>query len=76
MMRRTPSLVATIIGKSDAAGSADLNEYLAERRGQSVFEALVYTNNVPENRVGLRWTGSKCLPDYALPSVTERLVAG
>jgi outer membrane protein OmpA-like peptidoglycan-associated protein len=57
MMQRTPTLVATIIGKSDAAGSAELNEHLAQKRGQVVFEALVYTNKVPENKVELRWTG-------------------
>jgi outer membrane protein OmpA-like peptidoglycan-associated protein len=57
MMQRTPSLVATIIGKSDAAGSAELNEHLAQKRGEAVFEALVYTNKVPENKVELRWTG-------------------
>ena len=57
MMQRTPSLVATIIGKSDAAGSAELNEHLAQKRGEAVFEALVYTNKVPENKVELRWNG-------------------
>jgi outer membrane protein OmpA-like peptidoglycan-associated protein len=56
MMQRTPSLVATIIGKSGSAGSAELNEHLARKCGQAVFEALVYTNKVPENKVELRWT--------------------
>jgi outer membrane protein OmpA-like peptidoglycan-associated protein len=56
-MQGTPSLVATIIGKSDTVGSAELNERLAQKRGETVFEALVYTNKVPEDRVELRWTG-------------------
>jgi outer membrane protein OmpA-like peptidoglycan-associated protein len=56
-MMNSPSLVATIIGKADTVGSSDLNEHVAEKRAQAVFEALVYTNKVPENRVELRWTG-------------------
>ena len=58
-MLNAPTLTATIIGKSDAVGSAELNEHLAEKRAQAVFEALVYTNKVPENRVDLRWTGER-----------------
>jgi outer membrane protein OmpA-like peptidoglycan-associated protein len=42
MMQSTPTFVAVIIGK---------------RRAEAVFEALVYTNKVPENRVRLFWTG-------------------
>ena len=53
----TPALVATIIGKADSVGSADLNQRLAEKRAQVVFEALVYTNKVPENRVEMHFTG-------------------
>jgi len=59
MMQRTPTLVATIIGKSDAVGSAELNEHLAQHRGEAVFEALVYANKVPENKVELRWSGER-----------------
>jgi outer membrane protein OmpA-like peptidoglycan-associated protein len=56
-MRRTPTLTATIIGKTDAVGSADFNHHLSEQRARAVFEALVYTNKAPEDRVELRWTG-------------------
>ena len=56
-MRRTPTLTATIIGKTDAVGSADFNHHLSEQRARAVFEALVYTNKVPEDHVELRWTG-------------------
>ena len=56
-MLNTPTLTATIIGKSDAQGSAELNEHLAEKRAMVVFEALVNTNKVPENRVDMHFTG-------------------
>lgn len=58
-MQGTPALVATIVGKADSVGSADFNEHLSQRRAEAVFEALVYTNKVPENRVQLRWTGER-----------------
>ena len=59
MMQSTPTFVASIVGKTDSVGSADFNEHLSQRRAEAVFEALVYTNNVPENRVQLRWTGER-----------------
>lgn len=58
-MLGTPTLVATIIGKADSVGSAELNERLAEKRAQAVFEALVNTNKVPENRVEMHFTGEQ-----------------
>ena len=59
MMQGTPTLVATIIGKADAVGSADFNERLSHQRAEAVFEVLVYTNKVAENRVQLCWTGER-----------------
>jgi outer membrane protein OmpA-like peptidoglycan-associated protein len=59
MMQSTPAFVATIIGKADSVGSAELNEHLSQRRAEAVFEALVYTHKVPENRVRLHWTGER-----------------
>ena len=59
MMRSTPTFVATIVGKTDSVGSADFNEHLSQRRAEAVFEALVYTNKVPENRVQLHWSGER-----------------
>ncbi len=56
-MAGTPTVVATIIGKADSVGSPELNEHLAEKRAQAVFEALVNTNKVPENRVEMHFTG-------------------
>ena len=59
MMQSTPAFVATIVGKTDSVGSADFNEHLSQQRAEAVFEALVYANKVPENRVQLRWTGER-----------------
>lgn len=56
-MQRTPTVTATIIGRADTQGSAELNERLSEKRAQTVFEALVNTNKVPEERVEMRFTG-------------------
>jgi len=59
MMERNPALVATVVGKADVVGTAEYNEKLSQRRGQAVFEALVYTYKVPASRVELRWTGER-----------------
>jgi OOP family OmpA-OmpF porin len=56
-IKNSPDVVVTVIGKADTVGSADFNDKLAEKRTQAVFEALVYTNQVPENRVEMRWSG-------------------
>lgn len=63
-LQGTPALHATIIGKADSVGSAEFNEHLSQRRAEAVFEALVYTNKVPEERVDLHWT-SEHLPFVA-----------
>ena len=59
MMQSTPAFVATIIGKTDSVGSAEFNQHLSQRRAEAVFEALVYTHKVPEDRVRLHWTGER-----------------
>lgn len=59
VMMRTPTLTATILGKTNSVGTEEFNHHLAEQRARAVFEALVYTNKVPEDRVELRWTGEK-----------------
>jgi OOP family OmpA-OmpF porin len=58
-MKGNTALNATIIGKADSVGSPEFNEKLSECRAEAVFEALVYSNNIPENRVQLRWTGEQ-----------------
>jgi OOP family OmpA-OmpF porin len=58
-MAQNPNLKATIVGKADTVGSAEFNEHLAEQRAQKVFEALVYANKVPEDRVTIHFTGER-----------------
>jgi outer membrane protein OmpA-like peptidoglycan-associated protein len=78
VLRRTPNLTATIIGKTDTVGSADSNQHLSEQRARAVFNALVNTYKVPEDRVKLRWTG-ETLQFVATadrqPSLMNRVVA-
>ena len=59
VMQKRPTFVATIIGKTESVGSAEFNEHLSQQRANAVFEALVYTNKVPGNRVQVRWTGER-----------------
>ena len=78
MIQSTPTFVATIIGKADSVGSADFNEHLSQQRAEAVFESLIYTNKVPENRVQLRWTGERLPFSSAADEAAEsqnRLVA-
>jgi outer membrane protein OmpA-like peptidoglycan-associated protein len=64
-MKNPSNVNATIISKADTVGSADFNNHLSQRRTEAVFEALVYANNVPENRVEMHWTGEH-LPFVAI----------
>jgi len=59
LIQSHPDFVATILGKTDSVGSAGFNERLSERRANAVFEALVYDNKVPENRIEMCWTGER-----------------
>jgi len=59
LIQSHPDFVATILGKTDSVGSAEFNEHLSQRRAEAVFEALVYANKVPEDRVQMRWTGER-----------------
>jgi outer membrane protein OmpA-like peptidoglycan-associated protein len=78
MMQTTPDFVATIVGKTDSVGTMDFNEHLSQRRAEAVFEALVYENKVPENRIQMCWTGER-LPFIATADETaesqNRMVA-
>jgi len=56
-LQRNPESIATIIGKTDTVGSADYNMHLSHQRADAVRDALVYTSNVPADRVETRWTG-------------------
>lgn len=59
MMERNPALLATVLGKADTMGSAEFNDHLSWKRASAVFEALVFSYNVPANRVDMRWTGDR-----------------
>jgi outer membrane protein OmpA-like peptidoglycan-associated protein len=69
LMQGSSDLVATILGKTDSVGSVGLNERLSQRRANAVFEALVYDNKVPENRIQMCWTGER-LPFTSTPDQT------
>ena len=56
-MAQNPNLTATIVGKADTVGSPEFNQHLAQQRAEQVFQALVYTYKVPEDRVTMRFTG-------------------
>lgn len=56
-LQRNPGSVATIIGRTDAVGSADYNMHLSHRRADAVRDALVYPGNLAADRVETRWTG-------------------
>jgi outer membrane protein OmpA-like peptidoglycan-associated protein len=57
-MKNSSTVDATIVGKADSVGSADFNNNLSQKRTEAVFEALVYNNNVPENRVEILRTSA------------------
>jgi outer membrane protein OmpA-like peptidoglycan-associated protein len=59
LMQSNSDFVATILGKTDSVGSAGFNEHLSQRRADAVFDALVYDNKVPENRIQMCWTGER-----------------
>ena len=56
-LQRNPALVATVVGRADAVGSADYNMHLSYRRADAVRDAIVYNGKVTPDRVETRWTG-------------------
>lgn len=63
-LQRNPSAIATIVGRTDTVGSADYNMHLSHQRADAVRDAVVYGNNIAEDRVETRWSGEK-RPDMA-----------
>ena len=57
VLQRQPASVATLIGRTDAVGSADYNMRLSHRRADAVRDSLVYGGNLAADRVETRWTG-------------------
>jgi OOP family OmpA-OmpF porin len=56
-LRQNPTMIATIVGKTDSVGSPDYNMHLSHQRADAVRDSLVYHNNVAADRVETRWTG-------------------
>jgi len=57
VLQHNPASVATLIGRTDAVGTADYNMRLSHRRADAVRDALVYGGNLAADRVETRWTG-------------------
>lgn len=56
-LQQNPNEIATIIGRTDTAGSANYNMHLSHLRADTVRDALIYRGNVAADRVETRWTG-------------------
>ena len=56
-LQNHPKMVATIIGRTDTAGSNDYNMHLSHKRADAVRDDIVYTGKVAPDRVETRWTG-------------------
>lgn len=56
-LQNHPRMVATIIGRTDTAGSNDYNMHLSHKRADAVRDGLVYSGKVSPDRVESRWTG-------------------
>ena len=76
-LQRNPNAIVTIVGKTDATGSADYNMHLSHLRADAVRDALVYHNNVAAERVETRWTGEsrqRMATGANVPPDTNRVV--
>ncbi len=67
-MRNNPTMIATVIGKTDGAGNDASNMRLSQQRATAVRDALVRTGNVPSGRIETRWTGERQPSGQALVS--------
>jgi len=76
-LQRNPTAIVTIVGKTDATGSADYNMHLSHMRADAVRDALVYHSNVAADRVETRWTGEtrqRVATAANVPADTNRVV--
>jgi outer membrane protein OmpA-like peptidoglycan-associated protein len=60
-MQRNPTMVATVIGRTDTVASREYNMHLSHQRADAVRDALVYNGKVTMDRVETRWTGETSL---------------
>ncbi len=51
--------VVTIVGRTDAAGSAQANMELSQKRAAAVRDALLAMGKIPPTRVDTAWTGEE-----------------
>ncbi len=58
-MQGNSTLIATVIGKTDSAGSAAANMRLSQQRASAVRLALLQTGKVPAAQIETRWTGER-----------------
>lgn len=56
-LQRNPTLVATVVGRTDTVGSNDYNMRLSHKRADAVRDAIVYNGKVTMDRIETRWTG-------------------
>lgn len=52
-----PNAVVTVVGRTDATGSADSNMKLSQKRAAAVRDDLISLGKIPAARVETAWTG-------------------
>ena len=52
-----PNAMVTVVGRTDATGSADYNMKLSQRRAAAVRDDLISLGKIPAARVDTAWTG-------------------
>ncbi len=58
-MQGNSALTATVIGKTDSAGSDAANMRLSQQRASAVRTALLQTGKVSAQQIETRWTGER-----------------
>jgi len=58
-MQGNAALTATVIGKTDSAGSAAGNMRLSQERANAVRTALLQTGKISAQQIETRWTGER-----------------
>jgi outer membrane protein OmpA-like peptidoglycan-associated protein len=52
-----PNALVTVVGRTDASGSADYNMKLSQKRAAAVRDDLISLGKIPAARVDTAWTG-------------------
>ena len=52
-----PNALGTVVGRTDASGSADYNMKLSQKRAAAVRDDLISLGKIPAARVDTAWTG-------------------